>query len=148
MRRLYPARPSVANNRPTEQPPNYSASPDFFVGPIGLFGNLEIGKMLKTFLAAVLLSASVERFGVSRMRDFFTWCWFQAVNHYVCHPRMSRNVSASQGPMLSVEIDGTARYTGFLQNSTSFFGFLWPSQKKPLYENLNFKFLVSKKKNP
>ena len=27
--------------------------------------------MLQSFLAAVLLSASVERFGVSRMRDFF-----------------------------------------------------------------------------
>ena len=28
-------------------------------------------KLLKSFLAAVLLSASVERFNVSRMRDFF-----------------------------------------------------------------------------
>ena len=37
MRRLYPAGPSVANNQTTKQPPDYSASPDFFVGPIGLF---------------------------------------------------------------------------------------------------------------
>ena len=31
--------------------------------------------MLKSFLAAVLLSASVERVGVSRMRDFFCIFW-------------------------------------------------------------------------
>ena len=37
MRLLYPAGPSVTTNRPNKQPPDYSASPDFFVGPIGLF---------------------------------------------------------------------------------------------------------------
>ena len=37
MRLLYPAGPGVANNRPNKQPPDYRASPDFFVGPIGLF---------------------------------------------------------------------------------------------------------------
>ena len=33
----------------------------------------QIKNMLKSFLAAVQLSASVERFGVSRMRDFFPY---------------------------------------------------------------------------
>ena len=37
MRLLYPAGPSVATEQTTKQPPDYSASPDFFVGPIGLF---------------------------------------------------------------------------------------------------------------
>ena len=37
MRLLYPAGPSVATEQTTEQPPDYRASPDFFVGPIGLF---------------------------------------------------------------------------------------------------------------
>ena len=40
MRLLYPAGPSVATEQTTnnkQQPPDYRASPDFFVGPIGLF---------------------------------------------------------------------------------------------------------------
>ena len=34
-------------------------------------GGVDTKKMLKSFFLAVLLSASVERFGVSRMREFF-----------------------------------------------------------------------------
>ena len=33
-------------------------------------------KMLKSFLAVVLVSISVERVGVSRMRDFFVQFFF------------------------------------------------------------------------
>ena len=36
-------------------------------------------KMLKSFLVAVLLSASVEKFFVSRMRDFFCYFAFELV---------------------------------------------------------------------
>ena len=43
----------------------------FFLSPLATAGGGGTKKMLKSFLASVLLSASVKRFLVSRMRDFF-----------------------------------------------------------------------------
>ena len=64
--------------------------------------------MLKSFFAAVLLSALVERFGVSRMRDFFV-IEFESWGIGDCHSKnMVLECGKHCGPQMNTVSNGAS----------------------------------------